>query len=205
MYIVDKIDYVVCRGFWQVVRTYILWYKKKKGVNVGHSRHENFVSGSILCRHDRAVSAKSADIWLSGRHVADMLATLPAKTKEWMILSCFTCNKCIAETCEGKRCIVEGCDKFHQAGSKGNCLAHATQAHQRDAINDKRKRKKRCVVEGCDKLPVTGCKGHCLAHATQAQRDAINDKRRKKEKRCAVEGCDKFPLMGCKGHCLAHK
>jgi hypothetical protein len=46
--IVDKIDYVVCRGFWQVVRTYVLWYKKKKGVNVGHSRHENVVTGS--CR-----------------------------------------------------------------------------------------------------------------------------------------------------------
>ena len=33
-------DYVY-RGFWQVVRTYVLWYKKKKGVNVGHPRHEN--------------------------------------------------------------------------------------------------------------------------------------------------------------------
>jgi hypothetical protein len=78
--IVDKIDYVIiCRGFWQVVRTYVLWYKKKKGVNVGLPRHENVVSGSILCRHDRAVSAKSADIWLSGRRVADMSATLPAK------------------------------------------------------------------------------------------------------------------------------
>jgi hypothetical protein len=29
-----------------------------------------------------------------------------------------------------------------KAGSKGNCLAHATQAHQRDAINNKRKRKR---------------------------------------------------------------
>ena len=77
--IVDKIDYVVCRGFWQVVHTYILWYKKKKGVNVGHPRHNNVVSGSILCRHDRAVLAKSANIWLLGRHVANMSATLPAK------------------------------------------------------------------------------------------------------------------------------
>jgi hypothetical protein len=43
-------------------------------------------------------------------------------------------------------------------------LAHATQA-QRDAINDKRKKKeKRCAVEGCDKFPLMGCKGHCLAH-----------------------------------------
>ena len=78
--IVDKIDYVVvCRGFWQVVHTYVLWCKKKKGVNGGLPRHENVVSGSILCRHDRAVSAKSADIWLLGRRVADMSTTSPAK------------------------------------------------------------------------------------------------------------------------------
>ena len=69
----------VCRGIWQVVRTYVLWYKKKKGINVGHPRHKNVVSGSILCWHDWAMLAKSADIWLSGRHVADMSGTLPAK------------------------------------------------------------------------------------------------------------------------------
>ena len=94
--IVDKIDYVVCRGFWQVVRTYVLWYKKKKGVNVGHSRHKNVVSGSILCRHDRAVSAKSADIWLSGRHVADMLATLPATAKEVRLFAIVDLLSCIS-------------------------------------------------------------------------------------------------------------
>jgi hypothetical protein len=33
-----------------------------------------------LCRHDLAESAKSANFWLSGRHVADMSATFPAKT-----------------------------------------------------------------------------------------------------------------------------
>ena len=72
-------DYV-CRGFWQVACTYdVLWFKQKKGVNVGHPRHKNGVLGSILCRHDRAMLAKSADIWLSGRHVADTPATLPAK------------------------------------------------------------------------------------------------------------------------------
>jgi hypothetical protein len=32
-----------------------------------------------LCRHDLAESAKSTDFWLSGRHVADMSATFPAK------------------------------------------------------------------------------------------------------------------------------
>jgi hypothetical protein len=38
----------------------------------------------LLCRrHDRAVLAKSANIWLSGQHVADnMSATLPAKQKK---------------------------------------------------------------------------------------------------------------------------
>jgi hypothetical protein len=37
------------------------------------------VSGTNLCQHDLAESAKSADFWLSGRHVADMSATFPAK------------------------------------------------------------------------------------------------------------------------------
>ena len=32
-----------------------------------------------MCRHDTGESAKSANIWLSGRPVADMSATLPAK------------------------------------------------------------------------------------------------------------------------------
>jgi hypothetical protein len=54
--------------------------KKKKGVNVGHPQHKNLVSGSIVCRHDRGMSANCADIWLSSRHVADMSAILPAKT-----------------------------------------------------------------------------------------------------------------------------
>jgi hypothetical protein len=35
-----------------------------------------------LCRHDREMSAKSADIWLSGQHVADILPTFPAKEGE---------------------------------------------------------------------------------------------------------------------------
>ena len=37
------------------------------------------VSGTNLCRHDLAESAKSADFWLSGRHVAGMSTTFPAK------------------------------------------------------------------------------------------------------------------------------
>ncbi len=48
-------------------------------VNIGNHRHKNVVWGSILCRHNRGMPAKCADIWLSGRHVADMLATFPAK------------------------------------------------------------------------------------------------------------------------------
>ena len=37
------------------------------------------VSGSKLCRRDGGILAKSDDIWLSGRHVADMSATFSAK------------------------------------------------------------------------------------------------------------------------------
>ena len=40
--------------------------------------HKN-VSGSILCRYNREIWAKCADIWLSPRHVADMSATFSAK------------------------------------------------------------------------------------------------------------------------------
>ena len=55
-----------------------LCYFKKKGVNVSNPQHKNTVSGSVVCRHNRVMSAKSADILLSGRHVADMLPTFPA-------------------------------------------------------------------------------------------------------------------------------
>ncbi len=48
-------------------------------MNVGNHRHKNVVPESVLCWHDLAELAKSAGIWLSGRHVADMLTTLPAK------------------------------------------------------------------------------------------------------------------------------
>ena len=103
-------------------------------------------------------------------------------TKEWMILRKFTCSKCTAETCEGRRCAVEGCDKYSRTGCSGHCLAHATQ-EQRDVINGKQKKtRKKCAVEGCDKYPQMGCSGHCYAHATQEQRDVINDERKKKSK-----------------------
>ncbi len=48
-------------------------------MDVGKSRHTKNVSGSKLCRHDRGILAKCADIWLSRRHVADMSATFSAK------------------------------------------------------------------------------------------------------------------------------
>ncbi len=67
------------RSYREILHMY-LWYSKKKGVNVGNPRHKNTVSGLVLCRHDREMLAKSADIWLSGQHVADMLPTFPAKT-----------------------------------------------------------------------------------------------------------------------------
>ncbi len=51
-------------------------------MNVGNPRHKNTVLGSVLCRHDRGMLAKSADIWLSGQNVANMLATFPAKFPE---------------------------------------------------------------------------------------------------------------------------
>jgi len=57
-------------------------------VNVSNHRHKNVVLGSVLCRHDLAESAKSADIWLSGRHVADMSATLPAKRMNSDLVKC---------------------------------------------------------------------------------------------------------------------
>ena len=65
-------------------------------------------------------------------------------TKEWMILAFFTCNKCSAETGK-KTCLVEGWDKYSQAGCSGHCLAHATQ-EQRDVINDKKKKQERRVT-----------------------------------------------------------
>ena len=55
------------------------WYSKKKGVNVDNPRHKNTVPGLVLCCHDREMLAKSANIWLSGWHVTNMLPTFPAK------------------------------------------------------------------------------------------------------------------------------
>ena len=62
------------RSYRGILRTY-LWY-------IGGCRQiptEKNVSGSKLCRRDGGILAKSDDIWLSGRHVADMSATFSAK------------------------------------------------------------------------------------------------------------------------------
>ncbi len=57
-----------------------LWYSKKNGVNVGNLQHKITVLGLVLCPHDRELWAKSANIWLSGGQVVNMLPTFPAKT-----------------------------------------------------------------------------------------------------------------------------
>jgi hypothetical protein len=44
------------------------------------------VSGMNLCRLVGGLSAKCANFWLSGRHVADMLATFPAKIVKLLAL-----------------------------------------------------------------------------------------------------------------------
>ena len=75
-------------------------------MNVGNHQDKNVVSGSNLCRHDRSMSAKCADIWLLGRHVANMSATFPAKgfnrlSKIWQ-------NKC-----DGSRMRMDPCAYPH--------------------------------------------------------------------------------------------
>ena len=63
--------------FVMILRMY-LWYLEKIWRKSAIPDTKN-VSGKNLCRHDLAESAKSTDFWLSGRHVADMSATFPAK------------------------------------------------------------------------------------------------------------------------------
>ncbi len=59
------------------------------------------MSGTNLCRHNLAVSAKSADFWLSGRHVADMSATFPAKLTALSAIA--------ARQSNGTQAVVEAC------------------------------------------------------------------------------------------------
>ncbi len=62
----------------QIFQMYLWYYRGKFGGCWQLPTHKN-VSGSKLCRHNRGILAKCADIWQSGQHVADMLATFSAK------------------------------------------------------------------------------------------------------------------------------
>jgi hypothetical protein len=57
---------------------YLAYYRGKFGGCWQIPTQKN-VSGSKLCRHDRGIWTKCADIWLSWQHVADMSATFSAK------------------------------------------------------------------------------------------------------------------------------
>ena len=46
--------------------------------------------------------------------------------KEWMILSCYSCNICKTP----RSCAIEGWAKYPQVGCSGHCLAHATLAER---------------------------------------------------------------------------
>ncbi len=67
------------------IRTYrgilcmYLWYYRGKFGGCRQIPTQKNVSGSKLCRRDRGILAKCADIWLSGRHVTDISATFSAK------------------------------------------------------------------------------------------------------------------------------
>jgi hypothetical protein len=56
-----------------------LWYYRGKFGGCRQIPTQKNVLGSKLCRRDRGILAKCADIWLSGRHVANMSATFSAK------------------------------------------------------------------------------------------------------------------------------
>ena len=55
--------------------------------NVGNPRHKKCV-GTNLCRLVGGLSAKCADFWLLGRHVADISATFPAKAVRGCVCGC---------------------------------------------------------------------------------------------------------------------
>jgi len=57
-----------------------LWYLRKFGESRQSPTQKN-VSGTNLCRLVGGLLSKCADFWLSGRHVADMSVTFPAKPR----------------------------------------------------------------------------------------------------------------------------
>ncbi len=60
-----------------------LWYYRGKFGGCRQIPTQEKVSGSKLCRRDRGIWEKCDDIWLLGRHVADMSATFSAKVCRW--------------------------------------------------------------------------------------------------------------------------
>jgi hypothetical protein len=62
-----------------------LWYYRGKFGGCRQIPTQKNVSGSKLCCHERGILAKCADIWLSGRHVANMLATFSAKNDTYVL------------------------------------------------------------------------------------------------------------------------
>jgi len=82
-----------------MISEYVALVLRENWVNVGNHPHKNVVSGSILCRHDIDMSAKCANIWLSGRHVADYPTQVHAHVDCWLLcvdgllIFCFVCGQ----------------------------------------------------------------------------------------------------------------
>ena len=69
---------ILTKSYRAILRMY-LWYYRGKFGGCRQIPTQKNVSGSKLCQHDGGILAKSDNIWLSGRHVADMSATFSAK------------------------------------------------------------------------------------------------------------------------------
>jgi hypothetical protein len=66
-----------------MITLYVPLVLKENLEKVGNPRHKKSVGNEFVSAR-QAESAKSADFWLSGRHVADMSATFPAKVCRWI-------------------------------------------------------------------------------------------------------------------------
>ncbi len=103
-------------------------------MNVGNHRHKNIVSGSVLCWHDTAESAKSADIWLSGRHVANMSATLPAKLfDDKEIFDCLVKLPCLISCKKQKQQTSKNCRRSNDGSINDQCYLNLPE----DMVEDK--------------------------------------------------------------------
>ncbi len=75
-------EQILTKYFYQILQRnsdYVALIVKYKLGECWKSPTQKRCVGINLCRHDRGMSDKCADIWLSGWHVIDMLATFPAK------------------------------------------------------------------------------------------------------------------------------